>query len=567
MVDGKRRVYDSFERSRLSANGPDQVVEVNAGLVCQFHPPLLRRPMNHQAFNHLRPLRNVKMQIRLTHGPHGVIHQTRPAEWQGMLLANDRDLMSTGVEQRLRNCCSCRTVSNDHKCFHGAKFAQNDGGSVTSPTMNPIGKAAFHTLGCKLNFSETSTIARQLHDAGYARVGIDDAPDVVVINTCSVTDQADSKCRNAVRRALSSNPEAFVAVIGCYAQLKPEEITRIEGVDLVLGAEEKFNLTGHLSDLTKRECGEAHVGEIKEVKAFVPGFSSGDRTRTFLKVQDGCDYFCAFCTIPLARGRSRSADVATTVKQAQAAVAAGAKEIVLTGVNIGDFGKGSEERLIDLVRELDRIDGIERFRISSIEPNLLTDELIDFVAQSKTFQPHFHIPLQSGSDEVLSAMRRRYRSQLYRERIAHIRRVMPSACIGVDVIVGFPGETEEYFATTRDFLLDLDISYLHVFTYSERPKTTALRIDEVVPVPTRQDRNKVLRTLSLKKQRAHYERFIGLERPVLFEQTEEDGWRYGFTPEYVRVAAPAASTPANVICTTRLDHIAEGVVRGTLITR
>lgn len=430
--------------------------------------------------------------------------------------------------------------------------------------MNHTGKAAFHTLGCKLNFSETSTIARQLLDAGFARVGIDEAPDVVVINTCSVTDQADAKCRNAVRRALASNPNAFVTVIGCYAQLKPEEIAGIEGVDLVLGAEEKFNLTDHLDDLGKRAQGEARVGEIKEVRAFVPGFSSGDRTRTFLKVQDGCDYFCAFCTIPLARGRSRSADVATTVEQARQAVAAGAKEIVLTGVNIGDFGKGSEEQLIDLVRALDALDGVERFRISSIEPNLLTDELIDFVAASAKFQPHFHIPLQSGSDAVLSAMRRRYRTPLYRERIAHIRRLMPEASIGVDVIVGFPGETDAEFETTRDFLLGLDVSYLHVFTYSERPRTTALRIPDVVPVPERQARNKVLRQISLKKQRAHYERFLGTTRPVLFEQAEEDGLRFGYTPEYVRVAAPAHEAPANGIVPVALERISEGVVRGTL---
>lgn len=430
--------------------------------------------------------------------------------------------------------------------------------------MNHTGKAAFHTLGCKLNFSETSTIARQLHDAGFARVGIDEAPDVVVINTCSVTDQADAKCRNAVRRALSSNPEAFVAVIGCYAQLKPDEIAAIEGVDIVLGAEEKFNLTAHLDDLGKRAQGVAHVGEIKEVRAFVPGFSSGDRTRTFLKVQDGCDYFCAFCTIPLARGRSRSADVATTVRQAESAAAAGAKEIVLTGVNIGDFGKSGEEQLIDLVRALEGVDGVERFRISSIEPNLLTDELIDFVGSSAKFQPHFHIPLQSGSDAILSAMRRRYRTALYRERVEHIRRLMPEASIGVDVIVGFPGETQAHFDATREFLLGLDVSYLHVFTYSERPRTTALRINDVVPVPERQARNKVLRQVSLKKQRAHYERFLGRERPVLFEQAEEDGLRFGYTPEYVRVAAPADLALANAVVPVQLERISEGAVHGTL---
>lgn len=484
-----------------------------------------------------------------------------------MLPADEDDLTGPVFRQHSRNRAASRPVPDDDESFHPGKFGQKGRGRVTSHPMNHTGKAAFHTLGCKLNFSETSTIARQLQGAGYARVGIDEAPDVVVINTCSVTDQADAKCRNAVRRALASNPDAFVAVIGCYAQLKPAEIAGIEGVDLVLGAEEKFNLTEHLTDLGKRTHGEAHVGEIKEVKAFVPGFSTGDRTRTFLKVQDGCDYFCAFCTIPLARGRSRSADVASTVQQAAAAAAAGAKEIVLTGVNIGDFGKGSDERLIDLVRELDRLEGVERFRISSIEPNLLTDELIDFVADSAKFQPHFHIPLQSGSDEILSAMRRRYRTDLYRERIDHIRRVMPGAGIGVDVIVGFPGESDAHFATTRDFLLDLDVSYLHVFTYSERPRTTALRLPDSVAVPVRQARNKVLRNVSLKKQRAHFERFIGHTRPVLFEQAEEDGLRFGFTPEYVRVAAPAETTPANAIAPFLIERIAEGTARGTLNPR
>ncbi|MDG1675565.1 MAG: tRNA (N(6)-L-threonylcarbamoyladenosine(37)-C(2))-methylthiotransferase MtaB, partial [Flavobacteriales bacterium] len=332
-------------------------------------------------------------------------------------------------------------------------------------------KAAFHTLGCKLNFSETSTLARQLGEAGYARVHLDDAPDVVVINTCSVTDHADAKCRNAVRRAMQSNPEAFVVVVGCYAQLKPSEITQIEGVDLVLGAGEKFNLAEHLEGASKGEEARALAGEIKEVRDFVPGFSSGDRTRTFLKVQDGCNYFCAFCTIPLARGRSRSATVADTVREAQKAVAAGAKEIVLTGVNIGDFGTAHGETLLDLIQALDGLDGVTRFRISSIEPNLLTDEIIAFVGQSERFQPHFHIPLQSGSDNILSAMRRRYRTELYRNRIARIRELMPEASIGVDVIVGFPGETDEEFMATVDFIKSLEISYLHVFTYSERPNT------------------------------------------------------------------------------------------------
>ena len=416
-------------------------------------------------------------------------------------------------------------------------------------------KAAFHTLGCKLNFSETSTLAKQLIEAGYARVHIDDAPDVVVINTCSVTDHADAKCRNAVRRAMQSNPEAFVVVVGCYAQLKPDEIAGIEGVDLVLGAGEKFNLVGHLEGAQKREQAFAIAGEIKEVRDFIPGFSSGDRTRTFLKVQDGCNYFCAFCTIPLARGRSRSANVADTVAQARKAVAEGAKEIVLTGVNIGDFGTAHGETLLDLVRELDALDGVERFRISSIEPNLLTDEIIDFVSTSAKFQPHFHIPLQSGSDEVLSAMRRRYRTALYASRIQRIRERMPHASIGVDVIVGFPGESKEHFLTTVDFIKSLEISYLHVFTYSERPNTTALRIEEVVPVPDRKERNKTLRNVSLKAQRAHYEAFLGSELPVLFEEAVEDGLRMGYTPNYIRVAAPADLVEGNDIRTVKLDRI------------
>ena len=392
-------------------------------------------------------------------------------------------------------------------------------------------KAAFHTLGCKLNFSETSTLARQLAEAGYARVHIDDAPDVVVINTCSVTDHADAKCRNAVRRAMQSNPDAFVVVVGCYAQLKPAEIADIDGVDLVLGAGEKFNLADHLASASKGDEAKAIAGEIKEVRDFIPGFSSGDRTRTFLKVQDGCNYFCAFCTIPLARGRSRSANVADTVAQARKAVEAGAKEIVLTGVNIGDFGTAHGESLLDLAKALDGLDGVERFRISSIEPNLLEDDLIDFVAASRKFQPHFHIPLQSGSDDVLAAMRRRYRTELYASRIQRIREKMPHASIGVDVIVGFPGETDALFMETVDFIKSLDVSYLHVFTYSERPNTTALRIDEVVPVPVRKERNKTLRNVSLKAQRAHYESHLHDALPVLFEEAEEDGLAHGVHPQ------------------------------------
>lgn len=426
-------------------------------------------------------------------------------------------------------------------------------------------KAAFHTLGCKLNFSETSTLARQLAEAGYARVHIDDAPDVVVINTCSVTDHADAKCRNAVRRAMQSNPDAFVVVVGCYAQLKPAEIADIDGVDLVLGAGEKFNLADHLASATRGGESKAIAGEIKEVRDFIPGFSSGDRTRTFLKVQDGCNYFCAFCTIPLARGRSRSANVAETVTQARKAVEAGAKEIVLTGVNIGDFGTAHGESLLDLAKALDELDGVERFRISSIEPNLLEDDLIDFVASSNKFQPHFHIPLQSGSDEVLAAMRRRYRTELYASRIRRIREKMPHASIGVDVIVGFPGESDALFMDTVNFIKSLDVSYLHVFTYSERPNTTALRIDDVVPVPVRKERNKTLRNVSLKSQRAHYAAHLHDVLPVLFEEAEEDGVRMGYTPNYIRVAVPSTEVQGNSIRSVRLDRIDPlGWVHGSL---
>jgi len=430
------------------------------------------------------------------------------------------------------------------------------------------GTVAFHTLGCKLNFSETSTVARQLSEGGFARVNIDETPDVVVINTCSVTDNADSKCRNFVRRSLKSNPIAFIVVIGCYAQLKPEEIAAIEGVDLVLGANEKFNLPSMLDELTKKASGhgEIRVGEIKEVRDFIPGFSSGDRTRTFLKVQDGCDYFCAFCTIPLARGRSRSGTIVQTLESAREAIKRGAKEIVLTGVNIGDFGKANGESLLELIQELDKLEGgIERYRISSIEPNLLSEDIIDFVAESTKFMPHFHIPLQSGSDEILSAMRRRYRSDLYRSRVEYIRKKMPYAGIGVDVIVGFPGECDSNFQDTYDFLNSLNISYLHVFTYSERPNTTALRIDDVIPVPTRQNRNKMLRILSLKKQREHYEKFIGSISKVLIESSEDEDLVFGYTPEYVRVAVNLNTVSRNTTTSLLLNTInPNGFVLGSV---
>ena len=430
------------------------------------------------------------------------------------------------------------------------------------------GTVAFHTLGCKLNFSETSTVARQLSEGGFARVNIDETPDVVVINTCSVTDNADSKCRNFVRRSLKSNPIAFIVVIGCYAQLKPDEIAAIEGVDLVLGANEKFNLPSILNELNKKAfgLGEIRVGEIKEVRDFIPGFSSGDRTRTFLKVQDGCDYFCAFCTIPLARGRSRSGTIAQTLDSAREAIKRGAKEIVLTGVNIGDFGKEKGESLLELIQALDKLEGgIERYRISSIEPNLLSEDIIDFVADSTKFMPHFHIPLQSGSDEILSAMRRRYRSDLYRSRIDYIRKKMPHAGIGVDVIVGFPGECDSKFKDTYEFVNSLNVSYLHVFTYSERPNTTALRIDDIVPVQTRQNRNKMLRILSLKKQREHYEKFIGSISQVLIESSEDEDLVFGYTPEYVRVAVNLNTVSRNTTTSLLLNTInPNGFVLGSV---
>lgn len=422
--------------------------------------------------------------------------------------------------------------------------------------MNPNRKVAFYTLGCKLNFSETSTLARSFKEEGFATVDFSDVADCYVINTCSVTDNADKKCRNIVRKALRTNPEGFVIVVGCYAQLKPEEIKNIEGVDLVLGANEKFNITDHLESLEKKESGEAIYGKIKEVKTFFPSYSIGDRTRTFLKVQDGCDYFCAFCTIPLARGRSRSNSVEATLNAAREVADTTAREVVLTGVNIGDFGKGSEETFFDLVQGLDQIEGIDRFRISSIEPNLLSDEIITYVSQSQRFVPHFHIPLQSGSDKLLVDMRRKYDTALYRNRIARIKELMPHCCIGVDVIVGFPGETDDEFKKTYEFLTELDVSYLHVFTYSERANTTALRIDEVVPMPVRNERSKMLRILSAKKKRKFYEEHINKTYTVLWESQNEDGYLCGFTENYVKVQIPFDDSKANTLDTVYLEKIA-----------
>lgn len=412
------------------------------------------------------------------------------------------------------------------------------------------GTAAYYTLGCKLNFSETSTIAQSLNKEGFAKVNFDEGADVYVINTCSVTDQADKKCRNIVRKALSYNPDAFVAVIGCYAQLKPKEIAQIEGVDIVLGANEKFNILDYLSDLSKKETTQIENEEIKHTKEFVPGFSKGDRTRSFLKVQDGCNYFCAFCTIPLARGRGRNASIAETVAKAKELALTDVKEVVLTGVNIGDFGYGTDENFYQLIQELDKIEGIERFRISSIEPNLLSDEIIEFVAKSKRFVPHFHIPLQSASDVLLESMRRRYKSDLYRSRIAKIKSLMPECCIGVDVIVGFPGETDEEFEKTYNFLNEIDISYLHVFTYSERDNTTALRLDGVVPVPKRKERNKMLSILSAKKKRAFYESQAERTDKVVFEASEDNGMMYGFTKNYLKV-----KTPFNPLMINQSSHV------------
>lgn len=426
---------------------------------------------------------------------------------------------------------------------------------------------AFHTLGCKLNFAETSTIGRQLQDAGFERVDFNNKADVYVINTCSVTDKADATCRNIVRQALRSNPNGFVAVIGCYAQLKPNEIAEIPGVDIVLGANEKFNLPGYLNDLSKRPQTGVHSCEVMQVKAFIPSYSVGDRTRTFLKVQDGCDYFCAFCTIPLARGRSRSESIDSTMLAVREAMVTGVKEIVLTGVNIGDFGSGTEESFFELIRKLDTVEGgVERFRISSIEPNLLSDEIIDFCAASKRFVPHFHIPLQSGSNRILKAMRRRYDRALYADRIAHIQSVMPDCCIGVDVIVGFPGETEDEFQTTYSFLNELPISYLHVFTYSERPDTTAIRIKEdVVAMVERKRRNKMLTILSEKKKRAFYESFRNTVRPVLFEHENKDGMMQGFTDNYLRVTAPFDMELTNKTMLVRLNELnADGIFNAQL---
>ena len=425
--------------------------------------------------------------------------------------------------------------------------------------MSTARTVAFHTLGCKLNFSETSSLSRLLEQEGFEKKSFDDLADVYVINTCSVTDNADRECRQLVRRIQRKSPESLVVITGCYAQLKPAEIASIPGVDLVLGAAEKFNIAQHLRELAKGDPARICSCDVEDVTGFHASWSVNDRTRTFLKVQDGCDYNCSFCTIPMARGKSRSDRIENVVRNAEELAAGGVKEIVLTGVNLGDFGKGPdgagkqiginerEENFYELVKALDAVNGIERYRISSIEPNLLTNDIIEWVANSDRFMPHFHIPLQSGNNAVLSAMRRRYKRELYADRISRIKTLMPHCAIGVDVIVGFPGETDEAFRDTVEFLHDLDISYLHVFTYSERDHTHALSLGPVVPVNQRHERNKILRNLSYRKMQLFTEQHTGQYRKVLFEGHEKNGMMEGYTDNYIRIAVPFDPKLANTI--------------------
>ncbi|MFM8595568.1 MAG: tRNA (N(6)-L-threonylcarbamoyladenosine(37)-C(2))-methylthiotransferase MtaB [Flavobacteriales bacterium] len=423
--------------------------------------------------------------------------------------------------------------------------------------MNEFQRVAFYTLGCKLNFSETSTISRLFEDGGFAKVDFEANPDVFVINTCSVTENADKKCKQLVKRAKKISPDSMVIILGCYAQLKPEEISKIPGVDLVLGANEKFNVLEHLEQKRNESTGATIVHQnIKHTHDFIPSHSYGDRTRSFLKVQDGCDYFCTFCTIPLARGKSRNASIEETLKEAQKIAATEVKEVVLTGVNIGDFGQGGPENFFGLVKALDQVDGIDRFRISSIEPNLLSNEIIEYcLKNAQRFAPHFHIPLQSGSDEILEKMRRKYRTELFQNRIEQIKAINPDTCIGVDVIVGFPGETDANFLETMHFLKDLDISYLHVFTYSERANTGAPKLGTKVPMEVRRERSKQLHLLSERKKQAFYQTQIGLTKKVLFEQEENEGFLYGFTENYVKVKTPFAAEFINQIVTVKITEI------------
>ncbi len=434
--------------------------------------------------------------------------------------------------------------------------------------MSAQKKVAFYTLGCKLNFSETSTIARSFQHEGFERVGFEEVADIYVINTCSVTENADKRFKTIVKSALKLNEKAFLIAIGCYAQLKPSALAAVDGVDLVLGATEKFKVTNYINDLSKNDMGEVHSCEIEDANFYVGSYSFGDRTRAFLKVQDGCDYKCTYCTIPLARGISRSDTLENVLENAREISEKGIKEIVLTGVNIGDYGKGElgnkkhEHTFFDLVKALDTVEGIHRFRISSIEPNLLQQETIDFVAESRSFVPHFHIPLQSGSDALLKLMKRRYLRDTYTNRVEAIKSKMPNACIGVDVIIGFPGETDELFLETYNYLNELDISYLHVFTYSERPNTEAVEMDGVVPQNVRNKRSKMLRGLSVKKRRAFYESQLGNNLTVLFESENKDGFIHGFTENYVKVKTPWNPELENTLHPIKLTEIDEdGIVR------
>jgi len=427
--------------------------------------------------------------------------------------------------------------------------------------MNTKPAVAFYTLGCKLNFSETSTIARDFQSVGYDRVDFDEKAAIYVINTCSVTDNADKRFKTIVKAAYKNNPDAFVIAIGCYAQLKPEELAKVDNVDLVLGASEKFKITSYIHSLQKNAQTEIHSCEITTVDDYVSAYSIGDRTRAFLKVQDGCDYKCTYCTIPLARGISRSDSLDNVLKNAAEISKQGIKEIVLTGVNIGDYGKGElgdkkhQHTFYDLVTALDTVKGVHRIRISSIEPNLLKNKTIDFIAQANRFVPHFHIPLQSGSDDLLKNMKRRYNTTLYTDRVNQINNKMPDACIGVDVIVGFPGESDELFLETYNYLNQLDISYLHVFTYSERPNTEAVLMDAVVPINVRKKRSKMLRGLSVKKRRYFYESQLGKNKTVLFESENKDGFIYGFTENYVKVKTKFSDELINTLHSIKLRKI------------
>jgi threonylcarbamoyladenosine tRNA methylthiotransferase MtaB len=434
--------------------------------------------------------------------------------------------------------------------------------------MNPRKKVAFYTLGCKLNFSETSTIARSFNDEGFDRVNFSEKADMYVINTCSVTENADRRFKDIVKQAQKVNSDAFIAAVGCYAQLKPQELADVNGVDLVLGATEKFRITDYINDLAKNDFGKVHSCEIKDADFYVGSYSIGDRTRAFLKIQDGCDYVCTFCTIPLARGISRSEALDKVLLNAKKISDQGIKEIVLTGVNIGDYGKGEfgnkkhQHTFLELIQELDNIDGIERIRISSIEPNLLKNETIQFVSSSKAFVPHFHIPLQSGSNKLLRLMKRRYKRELYVEKVNEIKKYMPDACIGVDVIIGFPGETDELFLETYHFLNELDISYLHVFTYSERDHTPAAIMEGVIPLNVRKKRSKMLRGLSVKKRRSFYESQLNSVHTVLFEGENKKGYILGFTENYVKIKHPWNPELVNTTHTILLTEIDDdGLVR------